>query len=340
MATAATTTDTRHHNHDGHGTHAVDRKTHGFRSAFLSPLLFWLGSMAWLAGAATHLAVQPRDGYRIGGERRFTAGSALFVAGAGLFVLASLVGLAAAYAEAALVRVGTRTPGLARILILSAWLELLGSIVLLVGSAFYLASRDEPNEDQASAGTILWLIGSFIFLVGILLQTIMALIVAAVTALMAEMLHRQRAWFSIAATIMSMVGWVIFTVGAAAMVVMRGPGFLLFGSLLWLAASGLWVVAGLTRMFGTWYYFAPILSFATAAAAVSSIVAGTAAQPGLVAAHPKADAYSAGAAGGGGAPLNGGNAAATLHTTTTTAATDVRRPSATAAGATAPTIPA
>lgn len=240
--------------------------------------------------------------------------------------------------------------------------------MLLIGSAFYLASRDEPNEDQASAGewrlrllahptatlqhtapplhapagTILWLIGSFIFLVGILLQTILALIVAAVTALMAEMLHRQRAWFSIAATIMSMIGWVIFTVGAAAMVVMRGPGFLLFGSLLWLAATGLWVVAGLTRMFGTWYYFAPILSFATAAAAVSSIVAGTAAQPGLVAAHPKSDAYSAGAAGGGGggAPLNGGNASATLQTTTTTGAADVRRPSATAAGATAPTIPA
>lgn len=102
MAAAATTTDTRHH-HDGHGAHAVDRKTHGFRSAFLSPMLYWLGSMAWLAGAATHLAVQPRDGYRIGGERRFTAGSALFVAGAGLFVLASLIGLAAAYAEAALV---------------------------------------------------------------------------------------------------------------------------------------------------------------------------------------------------------------------------------------------
>lgn len=105
MATAAHSADTRHHDgHDGHGMHPVDRKTRGFRASFLSPLLFWLGSMAWLAGAATHLSIQPRTGYRIGGDTRFTAGAALFVAGAGLFVLASFIGLAAAYAEAALVR--------------------------------------------------------------------------------------------------------------------------------------------------------------------------------------------------------------------------------------------
>jgi len=106
MATAApATADTRHHDgHNGQGTHAVDRKTRGFRTSFLSPLLFWLGSMAWLAGAATHLSYQPRTGFRIGNSSRFTAAAALFVAGSGLFVLASLIGLAAAYAEAALVR--------------------------------------------------------------------------------------------------------------------------------------------------------------------------------------------------------------------------------------------
>jgi len=114
-----------------------------------------------------------------------------------------------------------------------------------------------------------------------LLYTVLALVVSSVTALMPEMLHRQRAWFSIASTIFFTIGWIFFVIGAAAYVTLTAPGFLLFGSLLWLVASCLWVVSFLIRMCSSWYYFVPILSFATAAAATSGLVAGTAAQAGV-----------------------------------------------------------
>jgi len=183
-------------------------------------------------------------------------------------------------------------------------------------------------------GSILWLIGSSFWLTGKLLETVVALVVGAVTALMPEMLHRQRAWFGIAATLIKMVGWIIFLIGAAAMVIIRAPGFWLFGSLLWLAATALWLFASLVRMFGTWFYFVPILSFATAAAAVSSLVAGTAAQPGLVSAGSAKPITGAAAPVG---AVGDGNATAHLHPTASSSmGAESRRPSATAApGATA-----
>lgn len=62
----------------------------------------------------------------------------------------------------------------------------------------------------ASTGAILMMIGAFVWLVGQILYTVIALIVASVTALMPEMVHRQRAWFSIASTLFFLMGWIFF----------------------------------------------------------------------------------------------------------------------------------
>jgi hypothetical protein len=160
-------------------------------------------------------------------------------------------------------------------------MEFIGTVLILVGSALYLGSAPGNNVENASAAAILWFVGGFVLLAGMILLTVLSLVVASVTALMPEMLHRQRAWFSIAAQILFTFGVLLWAIGAAAFVVETGPGFQLFGSLLWLLAGGLWFVAFLARLHGAWYYFVPVLSFATAAAATSMITAGTAAQVGL-----------------------------------------------------------
>lgn len=69
-----------------------------------------------------------------------------------------------------------------------------------------------------------------------------------------------------------------------AYVTLTGPGFMLFGSLMVMVGSALWMVSFLARLCGAYYYFVPVLGFATAAAATSGLVAGTAAQAGVTAA--------------------------------------------------------
>jgi hypothetical protein len=132
------------------------------------------------------------------------------------------------------------------------------------------------------------LIGAFIWLVGMLLYTVIALVVASVTALMPEMLHRQRSWFSIASTVFFTTGWLFFTIAMCAYVVLSAPGFMLFGSLLVMVAASLWVFSFIIKMFGSYNYFVPILGFATASAATTGLVAGTAAQAGISSAAVKA----------------------------------------------------
>jgi len=92
----------------------VDRSTHGFRSHFLYPIIIFLGTLCWLVGAALMVSIQPRDGVRIGVENRYTAAGILYVVGASLFLFASIVGLAASYTEARLVRQRLRREGRAR----------------------------------------------------------------------------------------------------------------------------------------------------------------------------------------------------------------------------------
>lgn len=79
----------------------------------------------------------PRTGYDFD-DGQFNAGFILYIIAAILFILASLVSLVSAFAEARMVQVGGRTPGIGRLLVLAAWHELIGSILLLIGAAIFL----------------------------------------------------------------------------------------------------------------------------------------------------------------------------------------------------------
>ena len=114
------------------------------------------------------------------------------------------------------------------------------------------------TQSTNAAGGILFLIGSFIYLVSQSLLMITALIVASVTSLMPEMSLRQRAWHSIASQFMFLLGMSFFVVGAACYVT-QSLGLL--ASLLWLVASTMWIVAFFVRLRGTWLYFVPLMAF-------------------------------------------------------------------------------
>jgi hypothetical protein len=58
-----------------------------------------------------------------------------------------------AYAEVALLKVGGRVPGIGRILILAAWLELLGSILLLIAAAIFLGGNNCGAFNYGNPGT-------------------------------------------------------------------------------------------------------------------------------------------------------------------------------------------
>jgi len=66
---------------------------------------------------------------------------------------ASLVSLVSAYAEVSLLKVGGRVPGIGRILILAAWLELLGSILLLIAAAIFLGGSNCGAFNFGNPGT-------------------------------------------------------------------------------------------------------------------------------------------------------------------------------------------
>lgn len=156
-------------------------------------------------------------------------------------------------------------------------LELLGAILLLIGAAIYTAAF-ATDVNEATAGGVLFLLGSFTYLVSQLLLMVVAMIVGSVTSLMPDMVLRQRSWFAVASQFMFTVGMAYFVAGAAAFVT---ASLGLFGALLWLVASTLWLVAFYVRLHSTWLYFVPLMAFATAAAATTSAVAGTAAQAGV-----------------------------------------------------------
>lgn len=53
--------------------------------------------------------------------------------------------------QARMVQVGGRTPGIGRLLVLAAWHELIGSILLLVGAAIFLGGSGSYKLENLNA---------------------------------------------------------------------------------------------------------------------------------------------------------------------------------------------
>jgi hypothetical protein len=132
-------------------------RNRAWRSALAAPAGFWLGSLLILIGSALQLGRQTRAGFFFTGGL-YTAGTILYIIAFAIWTVGSLVHLVAAMGEAAMVRTTVGTPGIGRLLVLSAFFQLIGAILLLIGACIFLAANSDNFKD-ASAGAILWLEG-------------------------------------------------------------------------------------------------------------------------------------------------------------------------------------
>ena len=123
------------------GAYHPTRAGRAFRLAFVSPVLYFLGAIGWLIGAALSCGAYPRDlGLVISNNGVQNASGILYIIASVCWIFGALVSIVAAHGEAVALHVGGKIPGIARIAILAAWLELLGAILLLIGAAVYTAA--------------------------------------------------------------------------------------------------------------------------------------------------------------------------------------------------------
>jgi hypothetical protein len=281
--TTSTATTTTHGHDHRHGT--IERNHKSFRGAFLSPLLWFIGSILVLIGACLNVAAQPRN-FRSLYPGDFKAAAILFIVGHAIWILAALVGVVAAHAETANLRyagapgaatgantTGTHTtgahnstaghgpygetPGVVHHHRTSAWLAFIATILLLIGSAIWLGA----TTDITTAGSILWLIGYSLLLLAFLLSFGLALTIGTVVALMTHLNPRYRAWHSMQAHAILVAGSLLFVVGACAFILVTGEGFWHYASLLWIVASSLYIIAWYIHMKATYSHFTPVYSF-------------------------------------------------------------------------------
>jgi hypothetical protein len=97
------------------------REGRAFRMHLAVPSLFFLGTIAWLIGAAMGTAAFPRSLDENAGRGVQTGSGVAYIVASCLWLLGSMVAIGAAHAEAAALVVGGRVPGIARVAILSAW---------------------------------------------------------------------------------------------------------------------------------------------------------------------------------------------------------------------------
>ena len=252
------------------------REGRAWRLAFAAPSCYLLGSALWLIGAGLACGAYTRALALNAGGGVQTASGVLYILACVTWGFGALVSILAAQAEAVALRVGGRAPGIARLVVLCAWLELLAAVLLLIGAAIYTAA-DEGRINAGTTGGILFLLGAFVLLMSQSMLMVVALVVGSVTSLMPDMALRQRAWCSIASQLLFLLGLNFFVLGAIAYV-LQSLG--LYGSILWLVASATWLLAFSVRMAGTWHFFVPLMAFAAAAAATTTTTTTAAALAG------------------------------------------------------------
>jgi hypothetical protein len=136
-----------------------------------------------------------------------------------LWVIASLLHLLGAFVETAALAVTPR-PAVARWLISSAFLQLVGTILVLVGSAVFTGD----NLSDAGAGAIIWLIGFTLWMFASLMEFGVALMVATAVVLMPTMLHRNRAWHGLLSSLLLLISLIFFALGSILFIARDPPG--------------------------------------------------------------------------------------------------------------------
>jgi hypothetical protein len=262
----------------------------------MGPILHTIGAVLWLVGAALIAGAQERllvpTGAVVSGGT-FVAGCVLLIIASAVWILASLVALASAYAQAAVVSVAGRRPGLAVLSLGAAWTAAIAPVLLLVGSAIMCGT----GLDNASGGAIVILAGFILWMGAFLFVFAVNFVVSTVLTWLPAPAPRQYVWGATTSTLVVIIGFILYVVGSVAWVVRDPPGLFLTGSIVHVVASvyalfGFWLLARETVAFYTplWGFAAsaPMMSGAAAGGAVAGSAAGTAVGVGGTGKEPAA----------------------------------------------------
>ena len=165
-------------------------------------------------------------------------------------------------------------------MVLSAWLQFIATILVLIGSAIFSSG----TLNGVSAGAIVLLTGFTMWGHAILIAFGISYIVSTVVVLMPDVLQRQYAWSGIVATLFLLVQFILLNLGSVLLVVRDPPGVWLTAGLLYLIGSIYGLVGWAISHHGAYGYFTPILGFVTGALATSTALAGLGVGAGLGAA--------------------------------------------------------
>ena len=150
-----------------YGTAEYDQKsvrsTEGYRLGVTTPILYMLGSVVFLIGAALCIASQGRFNLNpsppfavlptLNGSH-FVGFTVCAIIGSALWFIASIVALANVYGEVAQMRVivnVTVTPLLGRYLIIGAWWAFLGTMLVLIGAAVFCGATQSLTSSGVRA---------------------------------------------------------------------------------------------------------------------------------------------------------------------------------------------
>lgn len=164
--------------------------------------LYLLGAICALIGSALFVASQPRfflsspvAPFPKVTDSEFQAFCVLMIIASALWVIAGILHIIAAFAEIRALRAAVgNNMGLIsfvpRYILFWAVFTFLGSLLILIGSCIWIGK----SFDDLSAGSILWLIGFFLWAMGVAYELSLAMAASSMAPLMADMRQRRRAW--------------------------------------------------------------------------------------------------------------------------------------------------
>ena len=215
-----------------------------FRTNLIAPIIGWIAAAIWFSGAAVNTG-QPRTGFD-NNEGSFTAAGILYIIASAFFIMSTMVSVIGATRDAQSLKIGGKMPGIGWLIQGGAWFEFLASLTLLVGSAIFLGGSGSSSlsipgiwasAGVASAGAIIMAVAISMWCLGASVRMIHSLIVVSVVAQMPDLVYRQRAWIDISSSALLVSGTWFWLIGAVATIVLTAPGFLLFGSIMWMFAA-------------------------------------------------------------------------------------------------------
>lgn len=158
------------------------------------------------------------------------------------------------------------TPGVARWAVTAAVLQLLATILILVGSAVW----SEDNLDGVSAGAIVLLTGFTLWMASILISLATHVAVSTVLHHVSSFSSRKHAWSELASSTFLLVAFTLYLLASIALVVRDALGAYLLSAILYIVGSVYALAGWAAAMRGAAAFTHPLYGYTTAAYATGA----------------------------------------------------------------------